>query len=82
MLLIAEIYFHLKNRCDNYAEYGRISITLKFQTIETVKCSARIMGKTQSRMLNAECRMPESVFKCGKAENYCEAKVLFKYLLL
>lgn len=31
-------------------------------------------------MTSAETRTPESVFKCGKAENYCDIKVLFKYL--
>lgn len=31
-------------------------------------------------MTSAEMRTPESVFKCGKAENYCDIKVLFKYL--
>lgn len=36
-------------------------------------------GKNPIPIPNGEWRMPESVFKCGKAENYCEAKVLFKY---
>lgn len=31
-------------------------------------------------MTSAEMRTPKSVFKCGKAENYYDIKVLFKYL--
>lgn len=55
MLLIAEIYFHSKIECDNYAELrARISITLKLQTIDTEWNRVRQREGEEERRLNAK----------------------------